>query len=71
MVVHTAEELAEDLEGPAVQAAAPPSASAPAAAGEPGDGADLLHRVATLEMQVARQRRVFRRLMDVLGGAGD
>ena len=61
MVLHTAEELAEDLEGlPAAPAAA--AAEAPA---------DLLHRVAALETQVARQKRVFQRLMDVLGGAGE
>jgi putative secretion ATPase (PEP-CTERM system associated) len=61
MVLHTAEELAEDLEGlPAVQAAA--ATEAPA---------DLLHRVAALETQIARQKRVFQRLMDVLGGAGE
>ena len=33
--------------------------------------ADLLHRVAALETQIARQKRVFQRLMDVLGGAGE
>jgi putative secretion ATPase (PEP-CTERM system associated) len=60
MVLHTAEELAEDLEGlPAAQTAA-------AAAPPP----DLLHRVAALETQIARQKRVFQRLMDVLGGGG-
>ena len=32
---------------------------------------DLLHRVAALETQIARQKRVFQRLMDVLGGAGE
>ena len=57
MVVHTAEELAEDLQT---------TAPVPAAG-----GTDLAQRVAALEAQVARQRRVFRRLMDVLGGAGE
>ena len=61
MVLHTAEELAEDLEGlPAAPAAA--AAEAPA---------DLLHRVVALETQIARQKRVFQRLMDVLGGGGE
>jgi putative secretion ATPase (PEP-CTERM system associated) len=61
MVLHTAEELAEDLEGL-------PAAPVAAAASTPGD---LLHRVEALEAQVTRQKRVFQRLMDVLGGAGE
>jgi phage shock protein A len=61
MVLHTAAELAEDLEGlPAAQAAA--AAAAPA---------DLRGRVAALETQIAKQKRVFQRLMDVLGGTGE
>jgi uncharacterized protein YceH (UPF0502 family) len=61
MVLHTAAEVAEDLEGlPAAQAAA--AAAAPA---------DLRGRVAALETQIAKQKRVFQRLMDVLGGTGE
>ncbi|MDR3415935.1 MAG: XrtA-associated ATPase [Nevskia sp.] len=60
MVLHTAEELAEDLHG---QPAAPAAADAP----QP----DLLHRLEALEAQVARQKRVFQRLIDVLGGGGE
>jgi putative secretion ATPase (PEP-CTERM system associated) len=61
MVLHTAGELAEDLEGL-------PAAPVTATAGAPRD---LLHRVEALEAQVTRQKRVFQRLMDVLGGAGE
>ncbi|MDR3663296.1 MAG: XrtA-associated ATPase [Mycobacterium sp.] len=61
MVLHTAGELAEDLEGL-------PAAPVTAAAGAPRD---LLHRVEALEAQVTRQKRVFQRLMDVLGGVGE
>ena len=60
MVLHTAGELAEDLEG---QPAAPAAADTPPP--------DLRSRVEALEAQMARQRRVFQRLMDVLGGGGE
>jgi uncharacterized protein YceH (UPF0502 family) len=63
MVSHTAGELAEDLQG---TSAAPAPAPAPAA-GE----MDLPARVAALEAQVTKQRRVFQRLLDVLGGGGE
>jgi len=59
MVLHTAGELAEDLQG---------TSAAPApAAGE----MDLPARVAALEAQVTKQRRVFQRLLDVLGGGSE
>ena len=64
MVRHTAEELAGDLQGADPQ-------GAPAAAPEARAPADLQARVSTLEAQVARQQRVFQRLMDVLGGTGE
>ena len=60
MVVDTAEELAKDLEG---MLAGHVSA---AANGGQRDAPDLLHRIETLEAQMARRERVFQRLMDVL-----
>jgi putative secretion ATPase (PEP-CTERM system associated) len=59
MVVDTAEELAKDLEGTSA------AQGLGVADGQRG-ALDLLHRVETLEAQMARRERMFQRLMDVL-----
>jgi general secretion pathway protein A len=62
MVADTAAELARDLEGSMI----PTAALGAEPESVPGE-ASLAHRVAALEVQMARRERVFQRLIDLLG----
>lgn len=71
MVNNTANELLQDLGGPASATLAPMrhAGNGRASGGYADEG--LSRRVETLENTVARQERIFRRLLDLLGGALD
>ncbi|HEX4172060.1 MAG TPA: ATPase, partial [Acetobacteraceae bacterium] len=66
IVETTAKELAHDL---GAGLASPPVALVPAVATSANDG--LVRRIETLEAGMARQDRVFRRLMDLLSAMAD